>query len=141
MDCFITNGVPNPMSLNLTRNSNDVKKRSIVWKTSDGAYIVTVPPDLFLHHEDDRLVFVDPDNPGAVMLKPRASTGEFKYTITPLSLELGIESTPEIIVNDEVLAAKSEPKPARNKPAKKAPVKKVVMKKTAIKTPPAEKAA
>jgi hypothetical protein len=138
MICKIRNGQPDQNPLRLFRNSGNTAKRVVIWKSLDRTYVVKVPPNIFVDRTtpDECLILVDQGHPALVLLKRDAAISSYPYQIIDASDEIGTDTPPEIIVNDEGPIDKGKKKARRRKSARKPAVKKAPQKQ-----PPAEKAA
>jgi hypothetical protein len=115
MDCKIKNGKPDINPIKLVRNSGDIKKRTVKWKSLDGTYVLQVPAGVFegLDDPDDCLLLINHKKTELVLAKTDANLGPHDYVIDG-SDSLQSDTPPEIIVSDEG----SQIKPKRRTPGK-----------------------
>jgi len=138
MICNIKAGEPEQNPLRMFRNSGNAAKRTVIWKSLDRTYVIKVPPNIFVDrtNPDECLILVDRGSPALVLLKRDAAKDSYPYEIIDANEQIGGDTPPEIIVNDEGPIDKRMKKAPGKKRARKAAVKKVPSKQ-----PPAEKAA
>jgi len=138
MDCFIKDGRPNVPQLKLARNSSDIEKLSITWKSRDKSYVIQVPAGIFEDMPTIRLSTfrITPGKDVTILVLEDAPVDTYHSVIRPLPTGPGTDTPPEIIVNDEGPLDKRKPTAPGKVQSGKASVKKAPSKQ-----PPAEKAA